>query len=309
MSVVFHIRSQLSSGSVLEALELLARHGEAVIETERLEVGDVAVQDRREQLLVQKADVVALVKGIDEDLPVHRLRDDALVVERPAAETVRGQLRPEPAEPGVDVEAVSRVRRRRRDHPHEAVLLAQRQLGERAALGAHAGEAALVGNAHHLAGQIVRPGMIGAGEDAGFAATLSHLGAAVPAHVEEGAQLAVAVARDQDRHAGIIVGAKGAGPGPLRCKAHQQRVLAKQDRLLARQMLRIRVDSHVVAPGRIGQMRGLGIDVVSAAASRGRSAFAGSSRTPVHLCRNAATHVQVLTAKSLIARLASGIRV
>jgi hypothetical protein len=50
----------------LEALELPAREGKAVVGSERLEVGDVAVQDRAERFPMQEADVVALMKGIDQ---------------------------------------------------------------------------------------------------------------------------------------------------------------------------------------------------------------------------------------------------
>ena len=131
-----------------------------------------------------------------------------------------------------------------------------------------------------LPDEIVGPGMIGAGEDAGLAAALRHLGAAVPAHVEERAQLAVAVARDEDRHAGIIVGAEGAGPGPLRGKAHQQRVLAEQD-LPARvpdaadRCRPTRRCARARRPGAWSWCRRS-----AAAASRGRSALAGPSRPP-----------------------------
>jgi hypothetical protein len=142
------------------------------------------------------------------------------------------------------------------------MLLAQRQLGQRRPLVAHAGEAALVGNADHLARQIVGPRMIGAREGARRAVALRHLGAAMPAHVEKRAQLAVAPAHDEDRHAGLIVGAEGAGRGPQRGEAHQDRMLPEQDLLLAGEMLRIRVDRRVVAPGCIGQARGLAVDVV-----------------------------------------------
>ncbi len=196
---------------------------------------------------------------------------DALVVERPRAEAVGGKLRPEPAEPGVDVELGGTVGGGRRDHPHEAVLLAQRQRGERGPLGAHAGKAAFVGDAHHPAVEVVGPGMVGAHEEAGLAAALRHLGAAVPAHVEERAQLAVArrarrgSARPRSRRC------ESAGRLPLGGKAHQQRVLAEQDLPLARRVLRIAVDRHVVAPGRVGHARWSWCRRSAAAASEGRS--------------------------------------
>src|SRR4029077_9089159 len=70
-------------GLGLETVKLLAGHDEAMVVTKRHEVGDVAVQDFLERVLVQKADVIGLVKGVDENLPVHGLRDDALVIEGP----------------------------------------------------------------------------------------------------------------------------------------------------------------------------------------------------------------------------------
>src|SRR3977135_1990524 len=66
-----------------ETLQLPARESQAVIETERLEVGDIAVQYVSQRVPMQEADVVTLVEGIDKNLPVHGLRYHALVVERP----------------------------------------------------------------------------------------------------------------------------------------------------------------------------------------------------------------------------------
>src|SRR5438445_10647497 len=70
----------------LETLQLPARESQAVIETERLEVGHVAVQYVSQRVPMQEADVVTFVEGIDENLPVHGLRDYALVVKRAGRE-------------------------------------------------------------------------------------------------------------------------------------------------------------------------------------------------------------------------------
>src|SRR5882757_1146437 len=102
--------------------------------------------------------------------------------------------------------------------------------------------------------------MIGAREQTSAAAALGHLGAAMPAHIEECAQPAVATAHDQDGHAGIIIGAEAAGRRPLRGESHHDRVLAEQDPLLGGETLRIGVDRHIVAPGRVGHGGGLGVD-------------------------------------------------
>src|SRR5262249_33353958 len=113
-------------GYRVEALQLLAWHGEAMVEAEGLEVRDVAVQNAAERALVQEADVVALMEGIDEQLPVHALGDDPPVVERPGGKLVLGELGPEAAEPGVDVEEARSVGRGCRNHPDQSILLAER---------------------------------------------------------------------------------------------------------------------------------------------------------------------------------------
>ena len=107
--------------------------------------------------------------------------------------------------------------------------------------------------------------MIGAGEGAGLTGVLGYLGAAMPANVEERAQPSIAAAHQQNWHAGIVIGAVGAGARPFRGEAHQQWMPAEQLLLLASEMLRIGVDRHVVAPGRIGQAGGPGLDVVQQA--------------------------------------------
>jgi hypothetical protein len=84
----------------------------------------------------------------------------------------------------------------------------------------------------------------------------------MPAHVEEGAQLAVLTAHHQDRHPNMVVGAEGAGRHPFRREAHQDRIAAKQDPLLQRELRRIGVDRHVVVPRSIGQRGGPGLDVM-----------------------------------------------
>ena len=70
-------------GFFLESLEFLSREGQTVIEAERLEIRYIAVQYVPERISVQEADVIALVKGIHDKLPVHGFRDDPLVIESP----------------------------------------------------------------------------------------------------------------------------------------------------------------------------------------------------------------------------------
>src|SRR6266571_3146855 len=60
----------------------------------------------------------------------------------------------------------------------------------------------------------------------------------------------------------MIVGAEGAGRRPFRGETHQDRMAAEQDLLLAGEMLRIRVDRHVVPKGRVGKRRGPRVDMV-----------------------------------------------
>src|SRR6478736_1646169 len=54
-------------GLGLESLQFLARKGQTMIETESLEVGDVAVQHLPERVPVQEANVIAFVESIHED--------------------------------------------------------------------------------------------------------------------------------------------------------------------------------------------------------------------------------------------------
>src|SRR4029079_15294469 len=154
------------------------------------------------------------------------------------------------------------IRRRRRDHPDQPVLLAQGQFSKRRSFGAHVRKATLVGDAYHLSGEVVGPCMVRAGEKTRRAAALGYLGAAVPAHIEERAQFAVAPAHDQYRHPDIVIRAEVTGLGPLRSTAHQDRVLAEKDLLLLGQMLGVGVDRHVIAPGRIGHGGGSSVNIM-----------------------------------------------
>ena len=119
-----------------------------MVEAERLEIGHVAMQDVAQGIAVQEADVIALVERIDDDLPVHGLRDQAPVVERPGRKSERSEFVGEPAKPWIDIEIRRTVRGR--DHPYQTVLFTQRQFDERSAVAAHVGKAALVGDAHQL---------------------------------------------------------------------------------------------------------------------------------------------------------------
>jgi hypothetical protein len=84
----------------------------------------------------------------------------------------------------------------------------------------------------------------------------------MPADIEERAQSAVASSRHEDRYAAIVIGAEGAGYCPLGSETHQDGMLPEQDLLLAGEVVRIRVDRGVIAPGRIGHACRSGLDVV-----------------------------------------------
>src|SRR5215212_7818898 len=88
-------------------------------------------------------------------------------------------------EPRVDVKIGRSISGCGRDYPYQTVLLAQRQLGQRRTLGPHLRKTALVGDPGHLAGEIVGPGMIRAGEQTSAAGALGHFGASVPAYIQE----------------------------------------------------------------------------------------------------------------------------
>jgi hypothetical protein len=61
---------QILLGLALKPLQLPARKDEAVIESESLEVGYVSEQDLFERIAMQEADMITLMEGIDEQLPV-----------------------------------------------------------------------------------------------------------------------------------------------------------------------------------------------------------------------------------------------
>ena len=207
--------------------------------------------------------MIALVEGVDEEFPVHLLIVHVAVVEVIAVELPEREVGAEAVEPRLDVEVARAIGRGRRQHPDHAVLLGQRQWREARALGADAGEGGcLLGDpAQHPVGA-VGPAVIGAGERAGAAAALRDLGAAMAAGVEESAQLAVPATHGEDRHPGVVLGAVGAGLGPIAGKAHDQRTLPDEYVLLALVSLRACERRHLVAPRRLGHARGFGVEVV-----------------------------------------------
>ena len=174
------------------------REGVALVRApavERRHVRQVGAEDGR---AVQRGEVVALQVAVDDDLPVGTLQHAGRVVVA-AGEVERAQqLEQLRAQPGVEVELGRAVERdeddagplvdRQRQQPHGRLVDRAERL-----LAVHAGQAA---------GEVVGPGVVGAGEATGRPGALGHeLATAVPAGVHDGAQRAVALARDDDRRA------------------------------------------------------------------------------------------------------------
>ena len=203
------------------------------------------------------------MKRVDEQLPVHLLVVHVPIVEVVAIELPRREIRPHSGEPRLDVEARRTVGGRCRQHPYHAVFLGERQRREARPLGSDTRKGGhLLGKAAQHAVIAVGPAVIGARECARAAATLGHLGAAMPAYVEEGTQLAVAAPDGQDWHAREIVGPVGAGLWPIAGEPHHDRPPPDEDVLFLPVTLRAGVGAHLVVPGRVRHRRRLGVDVV-----------------------------------------------
>ena len=99
-------------------------------------------------------------------------------------------------------------------HPDEAGPLRRRQLHQAVAGAVHGAEVPLRVNADQCALLVVGPGVVGAGEALGAAGAGGHdLRAPMPAHVDEGAHLAIVPAADEhwhiDRLHGLVVARVG----------------------------------------------------------------------------------------------------
>src|SRR5271166_3420220 len=70
------------------------------------------------------------MEGIHEDLPIHGLGNQALVMEVPGCKAEGGKLPSHTTKPQIDIEVGSAIRCGRRNDPHQPILLAQRQLGQ-----------------------------------------------------------------------------------------------------------------------------------------------------------------------------------
>ena len=120
--------------------------------------------------------------------------------------------------------------------------------------------------------------MIGAREQPRAAAALGHLGAAVPAYIQERAQLdrraraRPGSARRHSRRCRKLPGADHSEAKPIRIGCCRNRML-----LFAGETPGVGVDRHVVAPGRIGHRGGPGVDVMQQPLQEVRSGLAGSS--------------------------------
>ena len=212
---------------------------------------------------MQEAEVIAFMERVDEQLPVHLFVVHVAIVEVVAIEFPRREIGTHSVEPRLDVEARRAVGGRCRQHPHHAVFLGERQRREAWTLGPDAREGGrLLGKAAQHAVVAVGPAVIGARERARAAATLGHLGAAMPAYVEEGTQLPVAAPDGQDWNAREIVGPVGAGLRPVAGEPHHYGSPPDENLLLPLVALRAGVGAHLVVPWRVGHRGRLRVDVV-----------------------------------------------
>ena len=250
----------LAFGQAALALQAAPRQHLAQVQAEWLEQTQVGVEERRHRVAMQHAEVVALEEGVDDQLPVHLALDLARLVVVVAGQAEGRELGVEfPQEAlGIDLQAL------RADaglHPQHAVAFGQRQ--RRQAVGGlvHTGKVALVGNATQLAFEAVGPAVVGADEVLLPTAAFGQACTTVPADIVEGPRPAVLATNHQDRDAAEVVGEVVARLRDLVGQAHQQRVLAEQQRRLARQALRAGIGTHRVEADRVGQIRGAGVYV------------------------------------------------
>ena len=176
--------------------------------------------------------MIRLEEGVDDQLPVRRVLgvDGAEVAQ--ARHVEERHLAVEAGEVGGDVDR----RARRRHDPEQAVALLARQRDEVVGVGAARVERLRVQAMAQLAFEPIRPAVVRADDalllDRGIA-RLDQAHAAMSADVEEGAKDAAGVAREQQRHAVVVVGEDVAGGQLAR--------VADDERQRPEQMLDLRV--------------------------------------------------------------------
>ncbi len=206
--------------------------------------------------------MVALVERIDDNLPVHGLRDQGAGRRTTRTQIRTKRVRRRARKPWIDVEIRRTVRGR--DHPHQTVLLTQRQFDERSAFAAHVRKAALVGNAHHVGPRDRR-----SRHDRGTrtAAALPQPWATLAPRWRHTFRNARSLpSRPRTIRTGKPAWSsvlKAARRGPVRKQSSSdQRMLAKQNPLLLGEAPCVRIDRHLVAPGAIRHRGGPGLHVM-----------------------------------------------
>ena len=235
---------------------------EAAIEAGRIERAAIADEVRRDGFPMQMRDVIALEEGVDRELPVDARIDAIRRKERIGLGLERREIGGDRAEPGIDVDHHALAGRHRLGpHEQQAVFLDRRQAHQPVACEIESGEAHLVGGAQKLAGGVVGPAVIGAGEGPRVAAALRHRRAAMAADIGEGAHLAVGAARHQHRHAGDILGDVVARLGEPRREAHEDRPIAEQPLAFQRRAFAAGIVDRAVAKQRVGEVGGAAVDM------------------------------------------------
>jgi hypothetical protein len=197
--------------------------------------------------------VVALEKGVVDELPVGVEEPAALGEEVPALEAVVGELGPEagqlvgdvdrPLAPDPREDHTKALGHRHRDEPELAAV----ELGE---------GVAREGLAEKRAVEVICPRVVRALERApGASAAGEHAAAAVAADVEERAYLGVLAADQQQRYAGRLGGDDVAGVGQVGAQPDDERPAAEERVRLGLQPLGGHVDRRGLAEHGRGHRR------------------------------------------------------
>ncbi len=213
---------------------------------------DVVVLQRKERVVVGRADMVSLEKSFGDNLPVRR----KLLLGGRKEAPVRSEDVWQPCR-----RAVADVGSILRDKDHAVVFFA---LDRHEAVGGfvHAGKAVLVGNTAQLAVEAVSPGVVTAGQRLPAAGAINQLHAAMPAGVAESPNLAVAAANGNDRRQRGVARHVTAGVRQRRGGAERRRRFAEHLADLRSEPRLRQVVRDRLAPHPITEICGLAIDVI-----------------------------------------------
>src|SRR5262249_6386314 len=185
-----------------QCLDRPPRADDPQIPAKRIECGEIGVDQRMNGLLVKSAQVIALEKRVDHDLPVYTPVEHARFVVVVRFEPIGGKIVLDAAERGVEIETCAW----RRAEPDHAAFLYYRQLAQPALALVDLGERALVRARQQPPVGAITPGVIRTGEATlRLATAFGDARAAVTADIEERAKRTILVPYQQNGIARIIM--------------------------------------------------------------------------------------------------------